>query len=92
MIYLDFIIEKEHLFLRNIFEPDILKKCDQINQIKKCYDNFKKMLNCCVLLDKCYSMESDIEDIDHDCLENFLRVDLNDEYENFKDIYEEINK
>ena len=50
------------------------------------------MLNCCVLLDKCYSIESDIEDIDPDCLKKFLRVDLNDEYESFEDIYEGMNK
>ena len=44
------------------------------------------------MLDKCYSMDSDIEDIDHDCLGKFLRIDLNDEYENFVEFYEEINK
>ena len=42
------------------------------------------MLNCCVLLDKCYSMESDIDGIDHECLEGFLRCDLNEEYETFE--------
>ena len=52
----------------------------------------KKMLNCCVLLDKCYSMESDIDSIDHEFLEQFLRCDSNDEYENFEDLYENINK
>ena len=50
------------------------------------------MLSCCILLDKCYGMDSDIEDIDHDCLESFLRIDLNEENETFEKLYEEINK
>ena len=37
-------------------------------------------------------MEIDIDGIDHEFLEEFLRCNLNDEYENFEDLYEEINK
>ena len=91
MADIDFTIKKEHLFLCNISDPDILKNPDKINQISNYSTIYKnaKLLCCCVLLDKCYSMESNIDSIDHECLEQFLRCDLNDEYENFEDFYEE---
>ena len=50
------------------------------------------MLSFVVLLDKLYSLDSDIEDIDHDCIESFLRVDLNDQYNSFEEVYDAINQ
>ena len=93
MRYLDFIIKKEH-FLCNIFHPDILKNSG-INQISKCYVNFLKMLDCKFFKNakfKKNAMDSNIQNLDHECREEFVKVHLNDEYENFEDLYEEINK
>ena len=56
------------------------------------YENFEKILNCCVVLDKYYTLDSDIEDIDHDCIELFLRIDLNEEFETFGELYETISQ
>ena len=39
-----------------------------------------------------YRLDSDIEDIDHDCIESFLRVDLNDQYKSFNEVYDAINQ
>ena len=50
------------------------------------------MLDCVVLLDKYYAMGSDIQNVDQDCMEEFLSIDLNDTYENFEDLYEDMNK
>ena len=37
-------------------------------------------------------MESDIENIDHDCLEYFLREDLREKFNSFEELYEAINE
>ena len=50
------------------------------------------MLDCFALLDKYYAMDNNMQNLDHECMEEFVKVDLNDEYENFEDLYEEINK
>ena len=50
------------------------------------------MTNCVRLLWEYYAMDSDIEDIDHDCPEYFLRVDLKDEFSSFEEVYEAINE
>ena len=50
------------------------------------------MTNCVRLLCEYYAMDSNIEDIDHDCLEHFLRLDLNDEFSSFEELYEAINE
>ena len=50
------------------------------------------MLNCVVLLNKLYTLDSDIEDTDHDRIESFLRVDLNDQYNSLEEVYDAINQ
>ena len=92
MTYLDFAIKKEYLFLRNLYDQEILNDFKQVKKIMTYYENFKEMLNCCVLLDKCFSLDSDIEGIDYDCIEVFLRIDLNNENETFEEFYETINQ
>ena len=37
-------------------------------------------------------MDSNMQNLDHECREEFVKVDLNYEYENVEDLYEEINK
>ena len=50
------------------------------------------MLNCVNLLNKLYTLDSDIEDTDHDRIESFLRVDLNDQYNSLEEVYDAINQ
>ena len=92
MTYLDFVIGKEHLFLRHLFDKDLLNEFDRAKNLTTYHENFIKITNCVRLLCEYYSMDSDIEDINHDCLEHFLRVDLNDEFISFEEVYEAINK
>ena len=113
MTYLGFIIRKEHLFLRSLFDKDLLNKFEKakdlamyhknvirmmVNKFEKAKDlamyhkNVIRLTNCVRLLCICYAMDSDIEHIDHDCLEYFLIVDLNDEFSSFEEVYEAINE
>ena len=92
MMYLDLVIRKEHLFLRNLFDKDLLNKFEQAKDLATNHENFIRMSNCVWLLCECYAMDSDIEDIVHDCLEHFLRVDLNDEFSSFEEFYKAINE
>ena len=71
MTYLDFVVRKEHLFLRHLFNKDLLNEFEQAKNLAAYHENFIKMTNCVRLLCEYYSMDSDIEDINHDCLEHF---------------------
>ena len=92
MIYHDFVVRKEHLFLRNIYDTDVLKEAEQIKDLKTYYEDFKRFVNCATLIGKYYNQESDIYDIDHYCVEEFLRVDLDGELESFEELYDLINE
>ena len=78
-------MNKEHLFLRNLYDKEVLNDFKQIKNITTYYENFKRMLNCIVLLDKMYSLDGDMEDIDHTCIGSFLRIDLNEQYSSFEE-------
>ena len=64
--FLDFVIEKEHSFIRNIFDHDKLKLSKNIETLEKYEASFKKMLRIVVLLNTNYSKERDVEDISDD--------------------------
>ena len=70
----------------------MLNEFQQVQDLATYYENFKKVLSFVVLLDKMYSLVSNIEDIDHDCIESFLRADLNDQYNSFEEVYNAINQ
>ena len=69
---LDFVIEKEHSFTRNIFHYDELKPSRNIETLEKYGESVKKkMLRIVVLLHTSYSKESKVEDISDDCIIDF---------------------
>ena len=68
MTYYDFIVKKQHLFLRNVYDDDVLKSSKQIKDLKTYYESFNKVVHCAIFSDKYYSIDSDIFDIDHDCM------------------------
>ena len=43
-MYLDFVIAKEHAFIRNIFDHDKLKQSKSIKTYEKYHESFRKML------------------------------------------------
>ena len=51
MTYLDFVIPKEHVFIRNIFDRDELKRSSKaIATLEKYHESFRKLLQIAVLL------------------------------------------
>ena len=86
-MYVDFVIAKEHAFIRNIFYHDELKQSKFIKIYEKYYESFRKMLQFVVLLNTRYSNESDIEYILGDCIAEFVN-EMN--FESFSDLFLEI--
>ena len=92
MTYYDFIFKKEYLVLQNVYDADVLKNYKQIKDLKRYYENFNKVVNCAILIDKYYSIDSDIFDTDHDCMVQFLTRDVDEVYESFEELYNAIDK
>ena len=85
MNYLEFVFEKEHSFIRNIFSDK--KLSERINKIDSYYTNFTYFIQIFSLLHKHYCTESDIEDIDSNCIVNFIS---RNEIESFQQLYNEL--
>ena len=83
MTYLDYVIKKEHCFIRNIFDPDHLSQSKNLKSFETYFESFKLLLRILALLDNVYTNDSDIEDISHECLVQFLS-------ENDIEIFEEL--
>ena len=83
--YLDFVIVKEHAFIRNVFDHVELKQ--SIKAYEKHHESFRKMFQVVVLLNTSYSNESDIEDISDDCIAKFVS-EMN--VESFSDLFLQI--
>ena len=92
MTFYDFVVKKEHLFLRNIYDEDDLKNSDAIKDIETYYKNFKRFIKCSLLLGKYYNRDSEVDNVDHDSIETFIGNNLNNEYENFGALYDAINE
>ena len=84
---LDFVIAKEHAFIRNIFDYDELKQSKSIETHERYQERFRKMLQIVVLSNTTYLNESDIEDILDDCIAEFVNEMS---FESFSDLFLEI--
>ena len=85
--YLDFVIVKEHAFIRNVFDHVELKQSKSTKAYEKHHESFRKMFQVVVLLNTSYSNESDIEDISDDCIAKFVS-EMN--VESFSDLFLQI--
>ena len=47
----------------------ILKNSDAIKDLEIYYKSFKRFINCFLRLGKCYNRDSEIDNVDHDCVE-----------------------
>ena len=72
MTYFDFIVGKEHMFLRNILEKEDLENWYSIENLTNYYKYFKKSIEISVLLNEFFSRDSNIEYIEHDCVKKFM--------------------
>ena len=90
MIYYDFVVRKENMSLRIIYKPQELEFPGNIKNLENFYIAFKILTQVLILLIEFYSVDSDIEYIDHKYIEKFLRKHL-DLPDSFEEIFEQIN-
>ena len=73
MLYSDFIIFKEHKFLRNIFSIDELAKTNSLKDLKAFHEKFVSFLKIVVLLQNALNTNEDLDDCFNDNLLDFCR-------------------
>ena len=88
MTYCDFIIQKEHKFLRNVLSISDLSKSDSISTIDSYHKNFKKFLRLCIFAESSIKTLNEINDCNHEELVNFLNEKG---IENFSQLKEKIS-
>ena len=71
MSYGDFITEKEHKFLRNVFSKKELDGCDAIKNIESFHENFCKFLQIVVYAQECINSMKEFSECFYDELINF---------------------
>ena len=76
--------------LRNIYSDKILKKSENISDLKIYFIAFDYFLYIVELLDKYYNKNSNIEDVDHDVMATILDKTLNLKYNSFLELYRDI--
>ena len=81
MSYGDFVIQKEHKFLRNIFSKEELETSDAIKNVESFHEYFNKFLQIIIYAQECINSMKDFSECFYDILTNFLNdhcVDCND--------------
>ena len=63
--YYDFLMRKEHIFLRNIYDPEILQKFENLKNIENFCESCMFFVRVSILLEEFYNEDSDIEFINH---------------------------
>ena len=86
MTYFDFLVKREHVFLRNIYEKE---EREAIKNIENYYFHFQKFIQISLLLNGFHSRGSDTEDIFHDCVSLFFQEE---NFNLFEELYNEIDK
>lgn len=74
--YGNFIIQKEHKFLRNIFSKEDLEKSDAIKSIESYHEHFLKYLKICVYAEKSINSLKDFSECYFDELTEFIDSEL----------------
>ena len=68
----DFTVQKEYLFLNEIYSSDDLKRLENISSLEKFYDAFDHFPEGAVLLNKCCSRNTNIDDLGIDSFRYFF--------------------
>ena len=89
--YGDFIIQKEHKFLRNIFSKEDLEKSDAIKNIESFHEIFSKYLRICVFAEKSVNSLKDFSECHFNELIEFIDEHL-PELSDFIELKEKISE
>ena len=78
MTFGDFIIRYEHKFLRNIFEPEVLKKSQHLYSLEAYYDVYKKIISYVIKLQNLQQIV-DFCELDNNIINMLQEIDENNE-------------
>ena len=73
MSYADFIIFKEHKFLKNIFSSEELAKTDSMKDVKTCHKNFVRFLRIIFFLQNAFNTCDEFDECFNDDLLDFCK-------------------
>ena len=91
MSYGDFIIQKEHKFLRNIFSKEDLEKSDAIKNLESFHEHFSKYLRIVVFAEKCLTSLKEFSECYYEELNEFLLENC-EECNDFTDLKDKISE
>ena len=89
MSYGDFIIKKEHMFLRNIFSEDELKKSAALCSFESFHKHFIEFLEIVIFMEEGLNACSHFSDCSYPSLVKFIETHLN-EFDSFEQVKEDI--
>ena len=79
MTYGDFLIQKEHKFLRNVLSTEALSRSNAIANINSYHESFKKFLRICIFAIDSMKTLNELDDCPHNELIEFLNeIDIED--------------
>lgn len=87
----NFVVQKEYLFLRNIYPYDDLKKSENVSSLEKYCKAFGFFLHVAVLLNKYYNERIRVEKLNDDIMKIFLHMTLDLKYISFSELYLSLN-
>ena len=93
MSYGDFIIQKEHKFLRNVLSKEDLEKSDAIKNIQNYHENFNKYLKMCVFAENSIKSFTDFSECCYTELIEFINENIQyvEDFHELKEKISEIN-
>ena len=89
MSYGDFIIKKEHMFLRNVFSKETLSKSIALETFESFHEHFSDFLKIVIFLEDGISKMLHFSDCHYPPLTEFIRKHLS-EFDSFEQVKEEI--
>ena len=89
MTYFDFVVQKEHHFLRNIRDLDKLKLSKNMKNIEVYFAAFEKFINIITVLTNRYTADNGIAFIEEDFLAEFL---ADSQITSFRELFFEISQ
>ena len=89
--YGDFIIQKEHKFLRNVLSNEDLQKSESIRSLESYHEKFKKYIKLCIFAEDSLKTLNDFNECFHDELIDFINENF-EEIDNFNDLKELISE
>ena len=89
--YGDFIIQKEHKFLRNVLSKEDLKKSESIKSLESFHEKFRKYIRICIFAEDSLKTLNEFSECFHEELIDFINENF-EEIENFEELKELISE